>query len=119
MLVPVAIPPHPLSAAAAQAARAMPTHLAASPLLFRRSVFIAGLLKVSAVQLPDGSALLRRFYCGRVPSVFVAVPVTIGVTTGAAPPMILVTLLLPLFASHTEPELSITRPVGVEIEPPW
>jgi hypothetical protein len=58
-------------------------------------------------------------YWGRVPSVLVVVPVTVGVTTGAAPPIILVTLLLPLFVTQTEPELSMLMPVGVEIEPPW
>ena len=47
------------------------------------------------------------------------VPVMVGVVTGAAPPMILVTELLPLLESHTDPELSMTIPVGELIAPPW
>ncbi len=56
---------------------------------------------------------------GRVPRVLPAVPRTVGVTTGAAPPMILVTEELPLLVIHTEPEPSIMMAVGVLMLPPW
>ena len=54
---------------------------------------------------------------GLTPSVLLVVPVTVGVVTGAATPMILVTVLLPLLVTHTDPALSMIRPVGVLSSP--
>ena len=42
-----------------------------------------------------------------------------GVLTGAAAPTSCVTLLSPVFETHTLPDPSIAIPSGLFIEPPW